>query len=112
MNTINLFLSLIIFVLYSAGAHSGDNELIDAIQHTQRAATANDGKNIAKYAELAKNHADAAKNDKYIEVDNNKIDKGIKSLDEAIKAGNEENIELAKEAARSALKYFSSTSID
>lgn len=63
MNTINLFLSLIIFVLYSAGAHSGDNELIDAIQHTQRAATANDGKNIAKYAELAKNHADAAKND-------------------------------------------------
>jgi len=112
MKTITLFASLLIMILFSLSVQAGDNELIDAIQHTQNAVTAKDGDEVVKHAEMAKGHANAAKNDKYIKVENKQMDDGLKFLNDAIKAGKGGNLEAAREAARDALKHFTQATID
>ncbi len=106
MKTITLFSSILFMVIFSLCVMAGDNRLINAIQHTQRAVTAVDGMDVTKHAEVAKNHANAAKTDKHNKYDNKQMDDGINSLDEAIKEGNYGNVEAAREAAKYALKYF------
>ncbi len=112
MKTITLFASLLIMILFSFGVQAGDNELIDAIQHTQRVVTAKDGEEVVKYAEMAKGHANAAKNDKYMKVENKQMDDGIKFLNDAIKEDKSNNLEAARIAARDALKHFTQATID
>ncbi|MBA3756817.1 MAG: hypothetical protein H0X02_11555 [Nitrosomonas sp.] len=112
MKTITLFVNILIMVLFSLSVQAGDNELIDAIQHTQKAVTAKDGDDVVKHAEMAKGHANAAKTDKYIKVEDKQMDDGIKFLDDAIKEGKDGNMEAAKKAARDALKHFTQATID
>ena len=112
MKTITLFASILIMFLSSLSVHAGDNELIDAIQHTQKAVTAEDGEDVVKHAEMAKGHANAAKNDKYMKVENKQMDDGIKSLNDAIKEGKGGKLEAARKAARDALKHFTQATID
>ena len=59
MKTITLFASILIMLLFSLSVQAGDNELIDAIQHTQKAVTAEAGEDVVKHAEMAKGHAKA-----------------------------------------------------
>ncbi len=112
MKTITLFAGILIMVLFSLNVQAGDNELIDAIQHTQKAVTAKNGDDVIKHAEMAKGHANAAKNDKYINVENKQMDDGIKFLNDAINEGKGGNLEAAREAARDALKHFTQATID
>lgn len=112
MKTIALSASILIMVLFSLSAQAGDNELIDAIQHTQKAVTATDGDDFVKHAEMAKGHANAAKYDKYIKVENKQMDDGIKFLDDAIKESKGGNMEAARKAARDALKHFTQATVD
>ena len=106
MRTITLFASILFMVVFSLSAMAGDNRLINAIQHTQRAVTAVDGMDVTKHAEVAKNHANAAKTDKHNKYDNKQMDDGIKYLDDAIKEGMDGNAEAARKAANDALKHF------
>ena len=112
MKAVTFIVSILIMILLSLSAQAGDNELIDAIQHTQKAITASDGDDVVKYAELAKGHANAAKYDKYIKVENKQMDEGIELLNDAIKEGMEGNLEAARKAARDALKLFTKATID
>ena len=106
MKKITLFASILVMVVFSLSAMAGDNRLIDAIQHTQRAVTAVDGMDVAKNAEMAKNHANAAKTDKHNKYYDKQMDDGIKCLDDAIKEGMDGNAEAARKAANDALKHF------
>lgn len=106
MKNITLFASILVMVVFSLSGMAGDNQLIDAIQHTQRAITAVDGMDVAKHAEMAKNHANVAKTDKHHTYDNKQMDDGIKCLDDAIKEGMDGNAEAARKAANDALKHF------
>ena len=78
MKTITLFASILTMVIFSVSTQAGDNELIHAIQRTQKAVAATDSYDVVKYAEMAKEHANAAKNDKHIKVENKQMDDGIK----------------------------------
>ena len=103
MKRITIFASILLFiVIFPSSAIARNNQLIDAIQHTQRAIRSVDSNDVAKQAQIAKSHANAAKIDNY----NKQMDDGINSLDEAIKEGNYGNVEAAREAAKYALKYF------
>lgn len=106
MKIITFFASILFMVFFSLGVMAGDNQLIDAIQHTQRAVTAVDSNDVVKHAEMAKNHANAAKTDKYNKFDNKQMDDGIKCLNDAIKEGKDGNAEAARKAANDALKHF------
>ena len=103
MKRIAIFASILLFiVIFPSSAIARNNQLIDAIQHTQRAIRSVDSNDVTKHAQIAKSHANVAKIDNY----NKQMDDGINSLDEAIKEGNSGNVEAAREAAKYALKYF------
>ncbi len=74
MKRIAMFASILLFIVISpAGAIAGNNHLIDAIQHTQRAVKSVDSNDVAKHAQIAKIHANAAKIDNY----NKQMDDGL-----------------------------------
>ncbi|MBL0010914.1 MAG: hypothetical protein IPP22_07835 [Nitrosomonas sp.] len=102
--TIILYASILIMALFSFGAvAAGQNHLDQAIQHAEAAVTSADGKTVAKHAQEAKTHAKGAKNDK---TDAKHLDEGIKCLDGAIKAGNDGNLDAAKERSDGCSKTF------
>lgn len=78
----------------------------------KKAVTVKDSDDVAKLAEMAKVHANAAKNDKYMKVENKQMNDGIKFLDDAIKESKGGKLEAAKEAVREALKQFTQATID
>jgi hypothetical protein len=98
-----LYASILIIALFSFSAIAGQSHLDEAIQHAEVAATSSDGKAIAQHAQESKTHAKAAKNDK---TDAKHLDEGIKCLDDAVKEGNDGNIDAAKKAATDAVKPF------
>ena len=61
---------------------------------------------VVIHAENAKDHANTAKTDKNINIDNQKIDMGIVYLDQAITYGEKGQTEAAKNAAADALINF------
>ena len=101
--TIILYANILIIALFSFSAIAGQSHLDQAIQHAEAAVTSPDGKTIAQHAEESKTHAKAAKNDK---TDAKHVDEGIKCLDDAVKEGNDGNIDAAKKAATDAVEHF------
>ena len=112
MKITTVFASLFMIAFLSFNALAGDNELIDTIQHTQKAITADNAKDVARHAEDAKGHANSAKTDKYINIDNQEMDIGIVFLDQAIKQGEAGQTQAAKDSASDALKHFLNASKD
>lgn len=105
--TITFFTSfLLILALFSFNALAESSHLDQAIQHAEAAAKLTDGKAVAKHAVEAKNHANAAKNDKDRVIDRKHLDEGIKCLSDAIREGNEENTDAARKAVSDAVKHF------
>lgn len=109
MNEITLltlvsFLSLS-FISFSVLAGTG-SYMDEAMKHTEAAMSSTDKKAIVQHATEAITHANAAKNDQQHNVDANYIDEGLRSLDEAVKEGNNGEVEAAQEAARKAYEHF------
>ncbi|PSJ16468.1 small metal-binding protein SmbP [Nitrosomonas supralitoralis] len=101
--TIISFASILILSLLSFYSIAGQSHLQQAIKHSEAAASSADGKTIAKQAQEAKIHAEAAKNDK---IDAKHVDEGIKFLEDAVKKGNDGNIDAAREAATDAVDHL------
>ncbi|WP_242447343.1 small metal-binding protein SmbP [Nitrosomonas supralitoralis] len=106
MKTITLFSSILVMALFSFGAIAESSHLEQAIQHAESAAKSADGKAIAHHARMAKNQANAAKNQRDRIIDRKHLDEGIKCLDDAIKEGEDGDIDEAKQAATDAVKHF------
>ena len=108
MNTkaITLFTSILIMALFSFSALAESSHLDQAIQHAESAAKSPDGKTVAHDARMAKNHANAAKSQKYRHIKRKHLDEGIKCLDDAVKEGKDGNTDAAKQAATDAEKHF------
>ena len=106
MKITTLFVNSLIIVLFSFNAGAGNNELIEAIKHTQKATIADNAKDVAIHAENAKKHANTAKTDKNINIDGQKIDMGIVFLDQAISYGEKGQTAAAKNAAADASINF------
>lgn len=98
-----LYAGILIMSFLSFSGIAGQNHLDQAIKHSEAAVTSVDGKTLAKHAQEAQIHAKAAKNDT---TDSKYLDEGIKILDDAVKEGNEGNIDAAKKAATDAVKRF------
>jgi len=101
--TIFLYACILMMSLLSFSVVAGQSHLDQAIKHSEAAVTSADGKTIAKHAQEAAIHAKAAKNDK---TDAKHLDEGIKRLEDAVKEGNEGNIDAAKKAATDAVNHF------
>ncbi len=88
----------IILTLTSFGAYAAEeSHVAQAIQHTQTAIQAPDGKAVAEHAEVAKTHAKAS-------VEH--LNAAITNLDGAIEHGKAVHDDLAKKAAEEALAHL------
>lgn len=107
-----LYLSMLIIAFSSFNVRSSFHPFLSldhftaAILETYSAINASDETAIVKHAEQAKKHALAAKNDVSQDIDNQLLDRGIKSLIIVVVEVSNGNIEAAKEAAHNALVYI------
>lgn len=99
-----IFASFNAFSSYSTLA--GFDHLSEAILHTYSAFRSSNGKTVAEYAEVARIHASATKNDHHRKVDHNFLNEGIRCLNLAVKEGENGNIDAAKQAVDDALLYL------
>ena len=106
MKTIS-YLSIILFVFLSLSACTAENHLNEAIKHAEAAMKADSSSSIAKHADEAKTHANAAKGDKNLSPTSGQhLDAGIMSLDQAIEKGKLDAKDSAKQAAEDAVAHF------
>lgn len=107
-----IYISILIFAFSSFNVQSsfhpflGLDHFTEAILETYSAINASDVNAIVKHAEQAKKHAVAAKYDVSQEIDNQLLDRGIKSLIIVVLEVSNGNIEAAKEAAHNALVFI------
>lgn len=87
----------IILAFASFGAYAGESHMAEALKHAEAAVKADDGKGIAKHAEVAKTHAQTA---------NEHLDAGITSLNDAIDHGKLDHTDLAKKSAEEAVTHL------
>ncbi len=98
------FISFNAFSSYSPFA--GFDHLSEAILHTYSASKSSNGKAVAKYAEVARIHANATKNDHYRKINHNFLEEGIRCLNLAVKEGKNGNTDAAKLAVDDALLFL------
>lgn len=87
----------IILTLAAFGAYAGESHLAEALKHAEAAVKADDGKGIAKHAEVAKSHAQTA---------SEHLKAGITSLNDAIDHGKLDHADLAKKSAEEAVTHL------
>ncbi|WP_242447123.1 small metal-binding protein SmbP [Nitrosomonas supralitoralis] len=85
MKNTKLITSILIMILFSFGVFAETNNLDQAVQHAEVAAKSANLKAIANYSEEAKKYSNAAKNNTDHQIDSKHLDKGIDSLNNAIK---------------------------
>lgn len=106
MKIITLLTSFLIMAFLSFSTLAASSNLDQAIQHAEAAIKSEKGKSIAEHATEAKKYANASKSDKDKVIDRKHLDEGIKCLTDAIKEGEDENIDAAKKAAKDAVEHF------
>ncbi|EIC28524.1 MULTISPECIES: small metal-binding protein SmbP [Methylomicrobium] len=90
-------LSGIMLGLGAVTVYAEENHLQQAVEHTMMAAKQTDGKAIAQHAQEALTHAVTA---------DQHLDAGIKSLQEAVNQGNQNNGSAAQKAAQEASQHL------
>ncbi len=85
---------------------AGFDDLSEAILHTYSASKSENGKAVAKHAEIARIHANATKNDHYRKINHNFLNEGIKCLNLAVKESKDGNTDAAKLAIDDALLFL------
>ncbi|MEQ1544650.1 small metal-binding protein SmbP [Methyloglobulus sp.] len=90
-------LSAVILAFAAFGAYAGESHMAEALKHAEAAVKADDGKGIAKHAEVAKTHAKTA---------DEHLDAGVTSLTDAIDHGKMGHTDLAKKAAEEAVTHL------
>jgi Small metal-binding protein len=101
MKTTNMKLTAlsagILLTVASLGAYAGESHMAEALKHAQAAVKADDGKGIAKHADVAKTHAQTA---------SEHLSAGITSLNDAIDHGKLDHSDLAKKSAEEAVTHL------
>lgn len=96
-NKITALSAGIILTFASLGAYAGESHMAEALKHAEAAVKADDGKGIAKHAEVAKTHAQTA---------DEHLDAGVTSLNDAIDHGKLDHTDLAKKSAEEAVTHL------
>ncbi|MBS0424349.1 MAG: hypothetical protein JSR71_07990 [Proteobacteria bacterium] len=99
-----VFTSLSSFSSYSTFA--GFDDLSEAILHTYSASKSENGKVVAKHAEIARIHASATRNDNDRRVNHDLLNEGIRYLNLAAQEGKNGNTDAAKQAINNALLFL------
>jgi len=92
-----ILLSIAMALSVNLSAVAEDDHLEQAIKHAEEAADASDAAGVMKHAQLAQTHAKTA---------SDHIASGMKSLDSAMEHGNLGHSDMAKGAAKEAVKHF------
>jgi uncharacterized membrane protein YvbJ len=87
----------IILTLATFGVIAGESHMAEALKHAEAAVKADDGKGIAKHAEVAKTHAQTA---------SEHLSAGITSLNDAVDHGKLDHSDLAKKSAEEAVIHL------
>lgn len=108
MKTVILFTNTVILTFFSLGTIGKESHLDQALQHAEAAVTSTVWKSVAEHAEIAKNHANAAKaeNSETGKIASPHLDAGIRSLEEAVKEGQLGAADLARKAAEKAVAHL------
>lgn len=96
MQYTGLLLGTILTVSTFAG-YAGESHMAEALKHAQAAVKADDGKGVAKHADVAKTHAQTA---------SEHLTAGITSLNDAIDHGKLDHTDLAKKSAEEAVTHL------
>ena len=96
MKLTSLLLGTILTVA-TFGAYAGESHMAEALKHAQAAVKADDGKGVAKHADVAKTHAQTA---------SEHLSAGITSLNDAIDHGKLDHTDLAKKSAEEAVTHL------
>jgi hypothetical protein len=86
-----------ILTVATFGAYAGESHMAEALKHAQAAVKADDGKGVAKHADVAKTHAQTA---------SEHLSAGITSLNDAIDHGKLDHTDLAKKSAEEAVTHL------
>ena len=107
---IYLLIAILVFAFFCNSVFAKDLNLNEAIQHAKTAAEASNGKAIAEYAVVAKEHANAAKESikksSSPGAGDNDLDSAIKYLEQAIEKGNADDTQSARDAVENAVIFL------
>jgi hypothetical protein len=90
-------ISIAMALSVNLSAVAEDDHLEQATKHAEEAADATDAAGVVKHAQTAQTHAKTA---------SDHIASGMKALDSAVEHGNLGHTEMAKGAAKEAVKHF------
>lgn len=85
MKNTTLITSILIMAILSFGVLAETNNLDQAVQHAEAATKSANWKAVANHSAEANKYANAAENDTDHQIDSKHLDKGIDSLNNAIK---------------------------